>query len=147
MYLWRRVTLDVTIRQTQLLCYLQLWVVSGDRPSSDGPFSSGDQSLYFDDDSPDYSISAMAVAMYLMLSIAAADLWGGLALVLEGRGSGNFILFSGRRCFGACLLITFGMLVGASTRVLFYSSLENVDWVLGAAAVLFIADVVRSVSE
>ncbi|CAN0210178.1 unnamed protein product, partial [Scytosiphon promiscuus] len=32
-------------------------------------------------------------------------------------------------------------LVGASTRVLFYSSMENVDWVVGAAAVLFIADV------
>lgn len=81
--------------------------------------------------------------MFLLLSIASADLWGGLALVWEGRGSGNFILLTPRRTFGVCLLLTFGALVGASTRVLFYSSLEDVELVVGAAAVLFIADVVR----
>ena len=87
---------------------------------------------------------AISVAMYLLVSIVAADLWGGLALVLEGRGSSEgFTWLTARRVYGACLLTTFGALVGASTRVLFYSSFENVDWVLGAAAVLFIADVVR----
>lgn len=80
--------------------------------------------------------------MYLLLSIAAADLWGGLALVLERRGSGDFVLLTPRRIFGACLLLTFGTLIGASTRVLFYSSSEDVHLVLEAAAVLFIADVV-----
>ncbi|CAM9467011.1 unnamed protein product [Ectocarpus fasciculatus] len=64
-----------------------------------------------------------------------------MALVLEGRGSGNFVWRSRRRFFGACLLVTFGSLVVASTRVLFYSSFENVDLLLSAAAVLFVADV------
>ncbi|CAM9740104.1 unnamed protein product [Pylaiella littoralis] len=79
--------------------------------------------------------------MYLLLSIAAADLWSGIALVLEGRGSGNFVWFQPRRIFGVCLLITFGALLVASMRVLFSSSFENADLVLGAAAVLFIADI------
>eukprot|EP00752_Nemacystus_decipiens_P003893 g3575.t1 len=129
---------------TQFLCYVELWVVSGDRTFRDDPLSPGSDeatssSFY---DAADYSIVAISVAMYLVLSIVAADLWGGLALVLEGRGpSDNFTWFTSRRLYGACLLTTFGALVGASTRVLFYSSFENVDWVLGAAAVLFIADV------
>lgn len=129
--------------QTQLLCYIALWAVTGDEPLLGSTLSSGSQASPSQNEA-DYSILAISVAMYLLLSIAAADLWGGLALVLEGRGSGQFIWLSSRRMFGACLLITFGVLVGASTRVLFYSSFENVDWVLGAAAVLFIADVVSS---
>lgn len=88
--------------------------------------------------------------MYLLLSIAAADLCGGWALILEGRGSDDFVWLTPRRIFGVFLLGTFFALVGASIRVLFYSSVENVELVLGAAAVLFIADVVslwRHVSE
>lgn len=45
------------------------------------------------------------------------------------------------------LLGTFITLLGASIRVLFYSSFENADLVIGAAAVLFIADVVSSSSR
>lgn len=80
--------------------------------------------------------------MYLLLSIAAADLCGGWALALEGRGSGDFAWFTRRRVFGVSLIVVFVLLVGASIRVLFYSSIENVELVLGAAAVLFVADVV-----
>lgn len=79
--------------------------------------------------------------MYLLLSIAAADLWAGCALLKEGRGSGGNS-FRGRKVFGLCLVGTFVTLIGASIRVLFYSSFENVELVIGAAAVLFIADVV-----
>ena len=79
--------------------------------------------------------------MYLILSIAAADVWCGCALIFEGRGSG-FFLFTRRRVFGVFLLATFILLVGASIRVLFYSADQDVQLVLGAAAVLFIADVV-----
>lgn len=114
-------------------------MVSGDQPSPGSSLSSGSQASSAND-TPDHSIVAIAVAMYLLLSIAAADLWGGLALVLEGRGSGHFIWFASRRVYGTCLLITFGALVGASTRVLLYSSFQDAGWVLGAAAIIFITD-------
>eukprot|EP00752_Nemacystus_decipiens_P002686 g2511.t1 len=78
--------------------------------------------------------------MYLLLSIAAADLWAGCALCKEGRDSGAHDYW-GRKLFGLCLVGTFLALIGASIRVLFYSSFENVELVIGAAAVLFIADV------
>lgn len=93
-----------------------------------------------------YSIVAVAVAMYLMLSMAAADLWGGVALVLESHDSGGGWYWR-RKVFGVFLLSTFIMLVAASTRVLFYSSFEDFEVVIGAAAVLFIADVVRFTSR
>lgn len=47
-----------------------------------------------------------------------------------------------RRIFGFALLATFLTLVGASIRVLFQLSFENVEVVIGAATVLFVADVV-----
>ncbi|CAN0510032.1 unnamed protein product, partial [Ectocarpus sp. 12 AP-2014] len=96
---------------------------------------------FYADRSPDYSILAIAGAMYLLLTIVAADLWGGCALCLEGLGSADFAWCTRRRAFGVCLLGTFVALIGASIRVLFYSSFENVELVIGAAAVLFIADV------
>ena len=80
--------------------------------------------------------------MYLLLSIAAADLCGSCALIFEGWYLDNFVWFTWKRVFGAFMLGTFFLLVGASIRVLFYTSVENVELVLGAAAVLFIADVV-----
>lgn len=40
------------------------------------------------------------------------------------------------------MLVNFGLLVWSSVLVLFYASVENIDLVVGAAAVLFIADVV-----
>ena len=126
--------------KTQAVCYAGLWHVSGNPSSADG-----------DDDSteggPDYTIVAIAGAMYLLLTIAAVDLWGGCALCLEGVGSERFVLLTQRRAFGLCLLGTFVALIGASIRVLLNSSFKNADIVIGAAAVLFIADVVSSSSR
>ncbi|CAB1100999.1 unnamed protein product [Ectocarpus sp. CCAP 1310/34] len=114
------------------ICYAGLWYVGGNQ------FTEGDTSS----ETVDYSILAIAVSMYLLLSIAVADLCGGSALVVEGRGSGDdFVWFTGRRLFGVFLVVTFLTLIGASVRVLFFSSQDNVTLVIGAAAVLFIADV------
>ena len=120
------------------MCYAGLWYASGNQP--DQYFPENDSAS---ETTADYSILAIGGAMYLILSTAAADLWCGCALIVEGRGSG-FILFTQRRVFGVLLLTTFLMLVGASIRVLFYSAYEDVQLVIGAAAVLFIADVVSS---
>lgn len=124
-----------TFPYTQAVAYAGLWWVSAP-PSDPDP-----------DDTRDYSIFAVSGAMYLMLSIAAADLWGCVALIFEGRSSDplveGFIWFTRRRLFGFALLATFLTLVGASIRVLFYSAFENVELVVGAATVLFVADVVR----
>ncbi|CAN0359830.1 unnamed protein product [Ectocarpus sp. 12 AP-2014] len=117
---------------TQAICYAGLWYVGGNK------FTESDTSS----ETVDYSILAIAVSMYLLLSIAVADLCGGCALVVEGRGSGDeFVWFTGRRLFGVFLVVTFLTLIGASVRVLFFSSEDNVNLVIGAAAVLFIADV------
>lgn len=126
--------------QTQTLCYIELFLVSQSQPSSES-----DQTTSSNDTGRKYTIVAVAVAMYLMLSIAAADLWGGFALVMERRDSGGGWYWR-RKVFGVFLLSTFVMLVAASTRVLFYSSFEDFEVVIGAAAVLFIADVVRFAS-
>lgn len=99
------------------------------------------------DDSPSYSIVAVAAAVYLMLSIAAADLCGGWALVMEAEPPSRRAWFKARKAFGIGLLLTFSMMVVASTRVLFYSSFENMEVVIGAATVLFIADVVSELYE
>lgn len=94
---------------------------------------------------------SVAVAMYLMTSIAAADLSAGIALLFEAR-TGMATTEYGRRInvwrwirrkiFGLVLTISFVLLAAASTSALFHSSFEDVDLVVGAAAVLFIADVV-----
>lgn len=103
------------------------------------------------EDVRDYSIFAASGSMYLLLSIAATDLWACLALIFEGRSpysaagrpGAAFVWMTRRRAFGFALLGTFLTLVGASIRVLFQLSFENVDVVIGAATVLFVADVVR----
>ena len=116
------------------MCYAGLCYVSGNRPSTADVATSAQES-------PDFSILAIAGAMFLLLFIAAADLWAGVALCIEGRGSGGGWFWQ-RKAFGVLLLGTFVALVGSSVRVLFYSSFENFELVIGAAAVLFIADVV-----
>lgn len=127
------------VAKTQATCYAGLWYVSGSQPRVDSQLPSVD--AVNTEESPTFSILAISGAMYLLLSIAAADLWAGCALCKEGRDSGGN-RFRGRKVFGVCLVGTFVTLIGASIRVLFYSSLENVELVIGAAAVLFIADVV-----
>lgn len=129
------------ISKSQAVCYAGLWAITGNQPPTQSQTSSIDDA-YDSDGSRDYSILAIAGAMYLLLTIVAADLWGGCALCLEGLGSEDFAWCTRRRAFGACLLGTFVALIGASVRVLFYSSFENMELVIGAAAVLFIAHVV-----
>lgn len=121
------------------MCYAGLWYVSGNKPPTESQSTAVDDATA--EENPDYAILAIAGAMYLLLSIAAVDLWAGCALLKEGGCSGG-TWFWERKAFGACLLATFIALIGASIRVLFYSSFENADLVIGAAAVLFIADVV-----
>lgn len=133
------------VSNTQAVCYASLWHVSGNRPPTENQSSSAEGTTIVGE-GPDYSILAIAGAMYLLLSIATADLWAGCALLMEGGDSGeNWV--RARKAFGGCLLATFVLLIGASIRVLFYSSFEDADLVIGAAAVLFIADVVSSSSR
>jgi len=127
------------------MCYIQLIVVSSTARSD---LSSTSPSTI----RGSYSLVSVAAAMYLMTSIAAADLGAGIALLSEvsteittsesgfqGRNRWRWVQ---RKMFGLTLLLSFVLLATASIRVLFYSSLEDVDLVVGAAAVLFIADVV-----
>lgn len=125
------------------MCYAGLWHISGNQPPTESQPSSIEDAA--SEGGADYSILAIAGAMYLMISIAAADLWGGCALCWEGHDSGGEWFWE-RKVFGVGLLGTFVALIGASIRVLFYSSFENVELVIGAAAVLFIADVVSGYS-
>jgi len=87
--------------------------------------------------------------MYLLLSIAAADLWGCCTLLWEARRSDPADplndWYEWRKAFGVFMLVTFLALVWASIRVLFYSAYESVEWVIGAAAVLFITEGVSAI--
>ena len=74
----------------------------------------------------DYSILAIAGAVYLILSIAAADVWRGCTLIVEGPRSG-LILFTRRSVVGVLLLAPLLTLVGASIWLLFYSAREDVQ--------------------
>ena len=117
--------------KTQAVCYVGLWYVSGNHPPADGEDSGEEENPSNTSDAAEhnspsetpfeYSILAIAGAMYLILSIEAADVWNGAALIVEGRGPG-FVLFTRRRIFGVFLLATFCTLLGASIRELFYSS-------------------------
>eukprot|EP00904_Undaria_pinnatifida_P000663 jgi/Undpi1/10598/HiC_scaffold_29.g13048.m1 len=80
-----------------------------------------------------YTVVSVTVAMYLNISIASPDLWASFALIKANRGC---------RAFGIALLVSFVMLFASSTRVLFRTSGDNVDLIIGAVAVLFIADMV-----
>lgn len=86
-----------------------------------------------------YSVVTVAIAVYLMITISAADLWVAVALLLESRVE----RFWQRKAFGAALLVSFAGLMISWTSVL-YSSLEDVSLLIGAAAVLFIDDVVSA---
>ena len=135
-------------RQTQMACYIELILVSSGKPQQD--LSSTTEGSY--------SIVSVAVAMYLMTSIAAVDLTAGIALLIERRtirsvrqrGANesvqemNGVRWLQRKVVGLTLISSFGLLAAASITVLFKSSFEDVDLVVGAAAVLFIADVVSA---
>lgn len=114
------------------MCYLQLWNAAVRKHPDDleDDMDGGDDKKY--------SIFAVATAMYLMLSIVAADLWGAVALLVEKP----HFWCGQRKLFGLFLLVSFCLLMISSTRVLLFTSLDDEELVIGAAAVLFIADVV-----
>lgn len=74
----------VIVPKTQAIVYVGLWIVSGDQPPVESPEEGQDDGST--EGSNDCSFLAVAGTMYLLLSIAAADLWGGSALLLEERG-------------------------------------------------------------
>ena len=114
-----------------MICYLQLIVVS-----------SGDDSSSSSTENGSYSLISVAAAMYLMTSITAADLGAGIALISESRMNMAAKRWVQRKMFGFMMLVSFVLLAAASIMVLFKTSSEDVDLVVGAATVLFIADVV-----
>lgn len=138
-----------------MLCYVQLIVASAGKGAT-GEVLVG----LISGDGGSYALLAVAAAMFLLLSFAGADLYASAVLLSERRdGPGirrNRLFFKGRRSrrsywawvqrklFGVCLLGSFVLLVVASTSVLLYSSFDDVGVVIGAAAVLFVADVVRT---
>jgi len=134
----------IAIFQMQSFCYIQLIMVSStgnsDETSSSSSATGGS-----------YSLISVAAAMCLMMSIAAAHLGAGIALLFEAQTKMtaydcvqrmNIWRWVQRKMFGFMLLTSFVLLAAASIKVLFHSSSEDVDLVVGAATVLFIADVV-----
>lgn len=89
-----------------------------------------------------FHLSAIAGAMFLVLSIAGADLLVAVGLLCSHREEPKNWRWRMRKVFGSIMLLNFGLLVADSVLVLFHASVENIDLIVGAAAVLFIADVV-----
>ena len=83
-----------------------------------------------------YTISSIAVANLLVVIFAAGDLRGAIAL-LQTWTSRNVAL-------GLGMLTSFVLLVISSASVLFFVSNDDVSFIVGAAAVLFISDLVRN---
>ena len=86
-------------------------------------------------ESVSYALSSISAAVYLVLTFAAGDLKAAFAL-LQTRTLYNMIL-------GAAILASFVLLVLASLSILFFLANDNASFVVGAAAVLFISDLVR----
>ena len=145
--------------QIQMSCYTQVIWASSSKPQEF--ISSVELSDNLSTSSAiegNYSIVSVAVAMYLMTSFAAMDLSAGIALLIEGRtihsvhqrGANasvqemNGVRWLQRKVVGLTLVSSFGLLAAASITVLVKTSSEDVDLVIGAAAVLFIADVVSA---
>lgn len=85
-----------------------------------------------DDDSVSYGFSSVAVATFLVLTFASADLRAACALFVT-RVPYNSIL-------GASLLLSYVLLLWASMDVIFSSAKDDGSFILGAAAVLFISE-------
>ena len=82
-----------------------------------------------------YALYSISAAVYLVLTFAAGDLRTSLAL-LQTRTLYNMIL-------GVAILASFVLLVLASLSILFFLANDNASFIVGAAAVLFISDLVR----
>ena len=83
----------------------------------------------------EYSIFAIALAMYLMVSIAAPDVRAGYVLLFWGKSVAH-------RIFGATLLCSFTLLTVASMKVMFADATDNAELVVDAAVILFVTEMV-----
>ena len=83
-----------------------------------------------------YALSPISAAVYLVVTFAAGDLRTAIAL-LQTRKLYNMIL-------GVAILASFVLLVLASLSILFFFADDNASFIVGAAAVLFISDLVRN---
>lgn len=100
--------------------------------------SDGEQFIYtrHSTETLHYDISTIAIAMFLILSFAGPDLRAALALWKAGT------IY--HKVLGFVILSSFGMLVLSSLRILFYLSNDSASFIVGAAAVLFISDLVSN---
>ena len=83
-----------------------------------------------------YAISSIAVAVFLVVAFAGADLRGSWALV-QTRGVYNVTL-------GLTIFASFVLVVMSSMSALFFLANDDVSFIVGAAAVLFISDLVST---
>lgn len=134
-----------------MACYFGLVLLTRDKATRNEPADSTDPSIGAgnstdpdgsaqSDDSVNFNFFAIAGAMFLLVSIAGADLLVPIELLC--RDWERTPHWWKRRFFGVAMLFNFGLLVYSSMLVLFFSSDGNVELVVGAAAVLFIADIV-----
>lgn len=90
------------------------------------------------------AVSSIVVALFLVLTFAAADFRAAWALLSTRSPSNNIALgISYNGVLGIVLLSSFVLLVLASVRVLFFVADDDVNFIVGAATVLFISDLVR----
>lgn len=83
-----------------------------------------------------YSIYSVSLAMFLMVSTSVADVRAGYLFLVWGRSLA-------RKVFGILLVANAVLLEVASIRILFMEADDDAELVIGAAAILFIEDVVR----
>lgn len=84
-----------------------------------------------------YAISSIAVAVFLVVTFAGADLRGSWAL-MQTLEAYNVAL-------GLTIFVSFVLLVMSSMSALFFLANDDVSFIVGAAAVLFISDLVSTV--
>ena len=79
-----------------------------------------------------YAISSIAYAVFLVLTFAGTDLRASWALIHTRKPYHVFL--------GLVILSSFVFLLMASISVLFFLANDDISFILGAAAVLFISD-------
>lgn len=123
------------MRQAQMGSYLYL--ILGSESAEDARDTMGvwQGSHWVRGDQVSYTILSVTLAMFLMVSIASPDARAAYALLFGGERLFN-------RVFGFALLLSFCLLIGASMKVLFASSGDSAEFVIGATTILFIADLV-----
>ena len=118
--------------QIQVSCYIVLLAKCKRRSLNDLRKAS-----VIDGNPVSYAISSIAVAVFLVVAFAGADLRGSVALVQTHR------VYNG--ALGLAIFASFVLLVMSSMRALFFLANDDVSFIVGAAAVLFISDLVSTV--